>query len=443
MTRFLYTVILYLCVPLILLRLLLRARKAPAYAARWSERFGFFELPQWLSDRDQKNQKIIWLHAVSVGETIAATPLIDRLLADDDSVGVVITTTTPTGSEQVHKIFKKHIQNKRVFHVYAPYDLPDCIARFLQKTKPDLYVIMETELWPNSIGQCAKKNIPVVLANGRLSEKSAKGYKKIKWLIEKTFSQLSFAAIQYKDDAERMLALGLKKECCEVTGNIKFDLSISDEVRKTAEVFKTTLNQTREHIIWIAASTHAGEDEIIIEAYKAAKLKVSHLLLVLVPRHPERFSAVASLCEVNELQVQQRSRNEPLLDTTDVLVGDTMGELLALLGSSDIAFIAGSLVPVGGHNIIEPAAWGLPILTGPHLFNFTEASQLLLAENAMKVVENSKQLGDTIVELSENKALRKAMGDRARDVAISNRGALDKLFLIIKKMIVLSEKIND
>ena len=371
-----------------------------------------------------------------MGETIAAAPLVDRLLMDDDSVGVIITTTTPTGSEQVNKIFKIHIQNKRMFHVYAPYDLPDCIARFLNKIKPDLFVIMETELWPNSIAQCIKKNIPVILANGRLSEKSAKGYRKIKWLIGKTFAQLSFAAVQNKDDAERMMALGLKKECCEVTGNIKFDLAINDDIRKTAKNFKIHLNKTKQHIIWIAASTHAGEDEIIIDVFKAAKLKINNLLLVLVPRHPERFSDVVTLSLSSGLHVQQRSHNELLLDATDVLVGDTMGELLVFLGASDIAFIGGSFVPVGGHNVIEPAVWGLPILTGPHLFNFTEASQLLLAEDAMKIVNNAEQLKEMVVELAEDKDLRQGMGDRARDVALGNRGALDKLFLAIKKRIV-------
>ncbi|MGI1679682.1 MAG: lipid IV(A) 3-deoxy-D-manno-octulosonic acid transferase [Cellvibrionaceae bacterium] len=449
MIRFIYTAILYLCVPLILLRLLLRARKAPAYVKRWSERFGFFQKPTWaqagvdgIGDGGQK--KIIWLHSVSVGETIAATPLVRRLLNDGgnsekggagggDSIRIVITTTTPTGSDQVNKIFQDHIKAKKIFHVYAPYDLPDSIARFLKRIKPNLLVIMETELWPNTIAQCDKKEIPVILANGRLSEKSARGYQKIQWLIEKTFSQLSFAAVQHNDDAERMLSLGLKKESCEVTGNIKFDLAIDGETQKTAENFKLSLNQTKEHIIWIAASTHKGEDEIIVEAFKAAKASVKNLLLLLVPRHPERFEDVVMLCRTGGLHTQQRSHNEILLDNTDVLVGDTMGELLMLLGASDITFMGGSLVPVGGHNVIEPAAWGLPILTGPHLFNFSEASQLLLSQKAMRVVEGSKQLEEIVVLLAKNEKIRREMGKRARDVALENRGALDKLILIIKQ----------
>ncbi|MGH1470525.1 MAG: 3-deoxy-D-manno-octulosonic acid transferase [Cellvibrionaceae bacterium] len=461
MIRIVYTIILYLSIPLILLRLLFRARKAPAYAKRWSERFGFFKSPESsgisIEEVAPSQQKTIWLHSVSVGETIAAAPLVHRLLNNDakneDEVNVtnnnddkvkaishkksvtciVITTTTPTGSEQVNKLFKNEIASGKIFHVYAPYDLPDCIARFLKKIKPDLFVIMETELWPNIISQCHKKNIPIILANGRLSEKSANGYHKIKWLIEDTFSQLSVAAAQHRDDADRMLSLGLREESCEVTGNIKFDLAINDEVQKSAENFKTSLHQTKQRIVLIAASTHDGEDDIIIEAYKAAKNNIENLLLLLVPRHPERFSYVVSLCQESGLHTQQRSHHEILLDNTDVLVGDTMGELLMLLGASDIAFIGGSLVPVGGHNLMEPAAWGLPIITGPHLYNFSEASQLLLADKAMHIVNNSKQLEDLVVSLSTSEITRKAMGARARDVALANRGALDKLVLLIKK----------
>lgn len=447
MMRLIYTFLLYCATPLILLRLLWRARKSPAYAKRWSERFGFISAPLWkpLETLQSANvestatqQKIIWLHSVSVGETIAAAPLVRGLLKDDRH-RIVITTTTPTGSEQVRQLFSEAIAAKQIHHVYAPYDLPDCIARFLKKVRPDLLVIMETELWPNTIAQCVKKSIPVVLANGRLSEKSAKGYQKIKPLIGDTFQQLSFAAIQHKDDAQRMLSLGLRPEACEVTGNIKFDLTLNDDIQANAKAFKTRLNQTKDRVVWIAASTHKGEDEIILDAFKTVKESVENALLILVPRHPERFDSVATQCQKSGFSIQRRSDNEILLDNTDILVGDTMGELLMLLGASDIAFIGGSFVPVGGHNMIEAAAWGLPILNGPHYFNFNEAMQLLLNEKAVCVVENAQQLSEKVIMLAQDSArndvTKQSMGQRARDVALANRGALDKLLIIVKQQL--------
>ena len=420
MARLFYTLLLYLLTPLILTRLLWRSRRAPAYARRWRERFGFVPtIPE--------KQYVIWVHAVSVGETLAAVPLIKSLQAKYPQTQLVVTTTTPTGSEQVSKVF-----GTSVYHVYAPYDLPDVLARFFLRIKPSMLIIMETELWPNLISKCRNASVPVVVANARLSEKSAAGYQKVAWLTREMLADINLIAAQTEADGERFVSLGLARDNLSISGNIKFDLDLSEQVRDQAAVFKAQWQNGADRPVWLAASTHQGEDELVLDAFAKVIEEQPNTLLVLVPRHPERFDDVASLSVTRGFSVARRSEmnspdSDPIYRNTQVLIGDTMGELLAFCGASDLAFIGGSLVPVGGHNLIEPAAWGIPIVTGPHLFNFAEVANKLVEAGGMRICESSGQLADLVLELLNKSDQYQAMAEAAHSVAESNRGALERL----------------
>jgi 3-deoxy-D-manno-octulosonic-acid transferase len=419
--RFTYSLFFYCLLPFILLRLLWRSIAAPAYAKRWAERFGFF--PALHTDK-----KVLWLHTVSVGEFLAALPLIRRLQADT-SLQLVITTTTPTGSERVRSAL-----GDSVFHVYAPYDLPDVLGRFLRRVKPALLLVMETELWPNTLAACAKRGIPSLLINGRLSERSARGYARFADLTTPMLHNLSAALIQNAADAERFVALGLPSKKAIVTGNIKFDLLLSDELRAQAQALKQQLSDNGRRPVLMAASTHQGEDEIILDAF--AQLRASHsvlaqcAVLVLVPRHPERFERVGQLCIDRGFVLGRRSEQQ-WSGSADILLGNTMGELLLMLGASDVAFVGGSLVPNGGHNFIEPAAWGLPLLSGEHLFNFAEVARLMTDAGALVQVNSATQLAQAFLQLIDDGGERERRGAAALAVALENRGALDKTLMVI------------
>lgn len=415
--RFIYSLVFYLLLPVILLRLLWRAWAAPAYARRWAERFGFVPTITTVAGR-----KLVWLHTVSVGEFIAALPLVNQLLARGN-VQLLITTTTPTGSERV-----KASLGDRVFHVYAPYDLPGVLARFLHRVKPDVFLIMETELWPNTIAACAKRGIPSVLINARMSERSARGYKRFSAITAPMLRRLDKVLVQNATDAQRLQELGLPKDKAQVTGSIKFDLTLSDELRAQSAALKAEWSQEGQRLVWIAASTHQGEDEIILDAFTRIRRHpaLSSLLLVLVPRHPERFNNVASLCEGRGFVVARRSltKGAGLPSNTQVLLGDTMGELMLMFGASDIAFVGGSLVPNGGHNFIEPAAWELPLLSGEHLFNFAEVARLLRESGGLQLVANAAELAREVELLAADPQVRAARAAAALQVANDNRGAL-------------------
>ncbi|MDG1773816.1 MAG: lipid IV(A) 3-deoxy-D-manno-octulosonic acid transferase [Oceanicoccus sp.] len=419
MARYLYSVFFYLITPLILLRLAYRASKAPAYGQRIAERFGFFIAP--------KLNNTIWVHSVSVGETIAAAPLIKRLQQQYPDAAIVVTTMTPTGSDRV-----KALLGDSVFHVYAPYDLPGAIQRFLTRVQPKLLVIMETELWPNTIHYCRQSSIPVVLANARLSEKSAAGYQRLSWLTGPMLNNLSKVVAQNKADADRFLALGLAENKVEVSGSIKFDVVIDKALIAKAEPLKQQWSNHGQRLIIMAASTHQGEDEIILDAFKQVIEKISDALLIIVPRHPERFDQVVNLCE-QRFSVARRSNNDTVSAATNVLVGDTMGELLLLCGCADMVFVGGSLINSGGHNMLEPAAWSLPIITGESDFNFAEASRLLQQRSALLMVSDANLLAEKLLLLGQSESLRNEMGANAKAVVEENRGALDRLILEIEK----------
>ncbi len=423
LARFLYTVFFYLLLPVIVLRLLLRSLKAPDYRRRWGERFGFIRSLQ-------AEGPVIWVHSVSVGETLAAVPMIRALQAQNPGARLVVTTMTPTGSARVKASF-----GDSVYHVYVPYDIPGALNRFLSRVKPDVLVIMETELWPNLIHCCARKGVPMVVANARLSEKSAAGYGKLRSLTAEMLRKVTAIAAQHEDDGRRFVDLGLAPEKLSITGNIKFDLTIDDTLRAGATDLKQQWRGSCERPILLVASTHRGEDEIVLDAFAQILADFPSLLLVLVPRHPERFGEVAELCQQRGFSVVKRSHNRVPAEADQVLLGDTMGELLLFFGACDIAFVAGSLVPVGGHNMIEPAAWGVPVLTGPHLFNFSEASRLMLEADGMAICNSASELAAAVIKLLSEPGQAEAMGASANRVAEQNRGALDKLLALIARQL--------
>lgn len=419
MPRLLYSLLLYLLTPLSLLRLLQRSIKAPAYRQRIAERYGFYSQPLCSGG--------IWVHAVSVGESIAAKPLIEVLLARYPDQALTLTCTTPTGSQQIQSMFADRVQ-----HVYAPYDTPDALARFLAQCQPRALVIMETELWPNTVAACKKRGIPVVLANGRMSEKSARGYAKLGGLSRPLMASLSAVAAQSADDARRFIALGARPEAVERSGSIKFDIDLPAGMQDEAAQQRGAWQNSP---VWIAASTHEGEDEIVLRAFAKAREHCADLRLILVPRHPERFERVAKLITAEGFSLQRRSTVEALQADTAVLLGDTMGELLLLFGLADIAFIGGSLVENGGHNSLEAAVWGLPILTGESDYNFAEISQLLQEEGALSKHADAASLADALVALALSKDQRVTAGAAGLAVLEANRGALARQLALIEAVL--------
>ena len=414
--RLLYSLLFYLLLPAILLRLCWRALRAPAYARRWGERLGRVA---------PLSGTVIWVHAVSVGETLAALPLIRRLQAAQPQARLLVTTTTPTGSARVRAAL-----GDGVVHCYAPYDFPHAVRRFLDRVRPGLLIVMETELWPNVLHGCARRGIPVVLANARLSARSAAGYGRVAALTRPMLAALTRVAAQTREDGERLLALGLAPDRLHVTGNIKFDLELDAALHERAHRLRADWRGGARPI-WLAASTHEGEDEPVLAAHRRLLAVRPDALLVLVPRHPERFVRVHALCARQGLRVLRRSAGQAPVADTQVLLGDTMGELLAFCGAADLVFVGGSLVPVGGHNLIEPAAWGKPVLSGPEVFNFVEAARLLEAAGGLRICADGAALADAVVELLGQPERRAAMGAAARAVAEANRGALARLEALI------------
>lgn len=414
MNRTLYTLLFHLGLPLVALRLFLRGRKAPAYRARIAERFACGLPPM--------RQGGIWVHAVSVGESIAAAPLVRALLKQYPDLPITLTCMTPTGSERIRAMFDGE---PRVQHCYLPYDLPWAAGRFLDHVRPCLGIIMETELWPNHIHQCARRGIPVALANARLSERSARGYARFAGLTRPMLEEMSLIAVQTETEAERFRSLGARQACVQVTGSIKFDLKVDDQLMPRARHSREQWGASQRPV-WIAASTHDGEDGLILEAHRQLLSVHSDALLVLVPRHPERFAAVHELC-AGQFSTVRRSTGDAVTAQTQVLLGDTMGELLFLYALADIAFVGGSLVPTGGHNPLEPAALALPVLMGPHVFNFLEISAMLREAGALQQVDDAEGLAAAVRRLVELPQDARRMGEAGRAVMQANQGALQRL----------------
>ena len=421
----LYSLILYLLLPVALLRLGLRGLRNPAYWRRWSERFGYAPVV--------RPAGCIWLHAVSVGETRAAVPLVRALLQRYPERRLLITTMTPTGSDQVRELF-----GGQVAHCYVPYDLPLTVAWFLARVRPSLAIIMETELWPNLFRHCRRQAIPLMVANVRMSEKSMRRYQKFPSLTRTTLQQVSLFAVQSETDAARLRTLGAPLERVRVTGSIKFEIDLPAGLAEAAMELRQRLGGDR--LVWLAASTREGEDQGVLTAYRALKSRFPGLLLVLVPRHPERFAAVARLCRSEGFTLALRSAQPPTLTpATDILVGDSMGELPLFYAAADVAFVGGSLVNTGGHNVLEASAAGVPVVFGPHMFNFADISRLTLERGAGRQVADVAGLRAAVAEYLADPALRRTAGEAGRRMVEENHGALVATLGLIETLLAGGE----
>jgi 3-deoxy-D-manno-octulosonic-acid transferase len=417
MRRATYTALLRLLLPAAVARLYWRGLRAPAYRQRVAERL--------MRDAAGPPAADVWLHAVSVGEVQAAQPVIRHLLQRDPPLELLVTTTTPTGAERLAALFQD-----RVAHRYTPFDLPGTVGRFLDRVRPRVAVVMETEIWPNTLAEAERRGIPVVLANARLSERSARGYARAQPLTRETLSRFATIAAQGESDAARFIALGAPESRVRVTGSIKFDQGLPASLREQAEALRRAWGADRP--AWVAASTHEGEDEPILAAHRAVRAVVPDALLVLVPRHPERFDRVAELAARGGFGVVRRSSGRPCGPGTAVYLGDTMGELQVLIAAADAAFIGGSLVPVGGHNLLEAAAAGVPTASGPHVFNFAAIVDLLVSQDAAVVVQDGPELGRLMANWLTDAASRARIGENGRRVVDENRGALARLLVVIE-----------
>lgn len=415
MLRFFYTPLVYLLVPFVILRLVVRGFSDRNYWYRWNERFGFINI----------SPGGIWIHAVSVGEVQAAAPLVEALLPEDE---VLVTTTTPTGSAQLKRLFPEGVK-----HCYAPYDLPAVVFRFINRAQPRCLIVLETEIWPNVIRCCVDRDIRVAFVNLRLSQRSFKKYFRIKGLMQLVLKQVDQFAVQSTFDATRLKDLGARSESIHVTGSIKFEVELPASLTEVAQVLRREWGQSR--TVLIAGSTHEGEDDLMLEAYQRLKPRHPELLLVIVPRHPERFTAVARLAKRKRLNAALRTEsNHPLTEDVDVYVGDTMGELSLMYAASDIAFVGGSLAKIGGHNILEPCALGVPVVFGPHMFNFLQISELALDRSAAIQVNDVDALVSTMDELLSDANLRFRIGEAGQNLIQENKGALQRTLSVLDKL---------
>ena len=414
--RQLYTLLIYLLSPLLLLRLWLRGRKNPGYRERIGERFGYIS--------QQIPQQCIWIHAVSVGESQATQPLVRWLKEQFPQTAIVISTTTPTGADRVRELYQQEVT-----HLYFPFDLPGAVKRVLKRMSPRILIIMETEIWPNLLHICKRRGVPVVLANARLSANSAKGYQRIAGMTREALQNFSAIAVQNAADAQRFIDLGAVKENVHLCGSIKFDVRIPASVREQGALLKAACGAERP--VWIAASTHAGEDEIVVRVHQQLMQRYPDALLILTPRHPERFDTVAAMIEKSGLSSSRRSEIPVCKPGIAVYLGDTMGELTVFYAASDIAFVGGSLASTGGHNILEPASLGLPVIVGPHMTNFLSITALLKDAGALLQVDDEAALLHTLEQIFDNADMRHTMGQVGIGVVQSNQGALDCVSTVI------------
>lgn len=413
--RFFYTLLFHLLLPLVLLRLYWRARRSPDYLKRVGERLGF-GIPAM--------QGGLWVHAVSVGETLAAAPLVNAWRKANPDQPVFVSTMTPTGSARVQALW-----GDAVCHAYAPWDLPWAWALFLRRVRPAALVIMETELWPNMIHAAHKRGIPVMLANARLSARSARGYGAAGWLARPMLAELARVAAQDEATAARFRELGVPAERVTVTGSVKFDITPPADIEARAHELHVAWRLAH-RIVIVAASTHSGEDIPVLMAFERIRARHKHALLILVPRHPERFENVASTIRQKKLSLARRSRNEAVTPETAVLLGDTMGELMLWFALADIAFVGGSLVPVGGHNVLEPMALDVPTLSGPFIHNFQSIADELVGAGALQLV-GPDDLARACCQLLDHPEVANARVMAAREVLLRNRGALQRQLALI------------
>jgi 3-deoxy-D-manno-octulosonic-acid transferase len=424
MLRSVYTALLYVFAPIALAATALRGVRDPAYRDRLSERLGFTRVPQGSDARP------IWVHAVSVGEVQAAVPLVRLLLKKYPQRPLLITTATPTGAQRVRALFSDSVR-----HAYLPYDLPGAVRRFLDRVRPAIAIVMEREIWPNLFSECRRRSVPVLLASARISERSAVRHQKFASLFGEALASNVKIAAQTIQDADRYRAIGARD--VEVTGNVKFDIEAPVAAKQSGAALRA--EQFAQRLVWVAGSTHEGEEDQVLAAHRLVTQQRPDALLILVPRHPNRFDAVRSWLKTQQVTFVSRSRGEQVTSATSVLLADTLGELMMFYAAADIAFVGGSLIAtIGGHNLLEPAVLERPVLVGPHNFNAPDIAQLMFESGAARQVNSPEQLAQAILELASNPELRARMGRQGSEMVAANRGALERVVAFVEARVQAS-----
>lgn len=418
MIRTLYCFLLTILSPILLFGLYRKRPNKPKFGKRWIEHFGFGEYLDY-------KQQPLWIHTVSVGETIAAIPFIRKLKEQEPNLPIVLTTTTSTGAEQAKKL------GTLVTHRYMPIDFGWCIKNFLKRVKPYQLLIMETEFWPNTLHMVHKASIPITVINARLSEKSLKNYSLFSSFFKQLSNNLSLIICQQDSDRDRFLQLGVPEYKLIVVGSIKYDINITKEIIEHSNQLRNELGVSRP--IWIAASTHKGEDEKILTAHKFICNHLEDVLLILVPRHPERFDDVYNLCKYLNLRTARRTKNDVVSQLTQVYLADTMGEMLPLIGCADVCFMGGSLLgdKVGGHNILEPASLRKPIVTGPSYFNFSDIVNNLRDLDAC-IITTEKELKNHVINILSDSNYATKLSNNAACFIKTQQGAIQRTLDNIK-----------
>lgn len=418
--RFFYNLLTYLLLIPLGIFWLVRGLGNRVYFKNLGQRFGY-GFPNI--------DRCIWIHAVSVGEVQASVPLVRALQERFPERRLLITTVTPTGAARVKAAFGDAVQ-----HCYIPFEFPHAVRRFFDTVNPDAALIMETEIWPNLYRGCGVRGVPLVLVSARISPRSIPGYRKLLPLIRETLSHGIVIAAQSEADAERFLSLGASSARTRVTGNIKFDVELPGGVIEAGVALRD--QKIGERPVWIAASTHEGEEELVLDAHRSLLAQIPNLLLILVPRHPERFADVRAMIEAADLAVVSRTEGRACDPDTAVWLGDTMGEVPLFYAASDVAFVGGSLIPIGGHNLLEPAAQGLPIVTGQHLFNAQDIADMFVDMKACRLVSDKNELVIAVADLIRSPDHAAELGDNAQQLLEQNRGALQRLMVLLEPLLV-------
>ena len=412
-----YSLVMYALTPLPLIHLVLRGFNQRDYFQRWSERFAMYRVPA--------KAPCIWLHAVSVGEVNAITPLLQRLRTNYPDTPILITTTTPTGSARVKSLLGDQVQ-----HVYLPYDTPGAVNYFLNYFQPKIAIIMETEIWPNLFAEMGKRGIPLLIVNARLSEKSMRGYRIIACLMKIAMQAVTQVAAQSLVDLQRYQKIGIRPNQGQVTGNLKFDVELPTQLSEQAKHWRAAWGKRP---VWIAASTHPEEEAIVVAAHKRVREQYPNALLLWAPRHPERFESVLQLANAEHWRDTNRIEHQQPNADSDVFIINTLGELLSFYGCADVAFVGGSFQAIGGHNLLEPASLGVPSVVGPHTFNFIDITQLLLEVGAVQQLAVSEELAEAILRFINDKKLAQQCGEAGRKRIERERGALERTLKIIEQ----------
>lgn len=425
--RFAYAVVTYLLMPVYAVYWLVRGLGNRGYRDRFGQRFGF--------GYPHISGGSIWIHAVSVGEVQAAVPLANALARRFTGRSLLVTTVTPTGAERVVTLL-----GDSVHHCFIPFETPFAVTRFFNAVRPDIALIMETEIWPNLYYECGRRHVPLILVSARISPNSVISYRRFLPLFRETLSYGIVIAAQSETDAERFRALGAAPERTKVTGNIKFDIELPGDLVERGKSFRRDNFEGRP--VWVAASTHDGEEDQVILAHRRIRERFPDALLILAPRHPERFAAVRSLLHRKGLDFVARTDGTPCTADTEVYLGDTLGDVPLFYAAANVAFVGGSLVPIGGHNLLEPAALGLPVITGPHLFHTLDIAQKFDTLGASIAVDNAEELAEAVADLFADAARAQKIGNRGREIVRQNKGSLDRLLELLEPLLASADQFS-